>query len=259
MPFAQVKDARLRYELTGPGAAPVVVFSNSLGTNHRMWDSQLEAFTKHFRVLRYDTRGHGESSVTPGPYSNEQLSRDVVGLLDALRLDRVYFCGLSMGGMTGMFLGSHDPQRLHKIVLCNTAAKIGTPESWNARIETVRKGGMKSVAPAVLERWLTPGYRSAHPAEAKTVLDMLEHANPEGYAACCASVRDTDERQSLANVKVPALVVAGKHDPAIPLTDARYLAERIPAAQYIELSAAHLSNLEAKEEFNQTVLKFVQS
>lgn len=259
MPFAQLRDARLRYELTGPEAAPVVVFSNSLGTNHRMWDSQIEAFTKHFRVLRYDTRGHGESSVTPGPYTNEQLSRDVVGLLDALQLDRVYFCGLSMGGMTGMFLGVHAAKRLHKIVLCNTAAKIGTTETWNARIATVQKGGMEAVAALVVERWLTPGFRATHLAETKAVLEMLERANPEGYAACCAAVRDTDERQSLAKIQVPTLVLAGKHDPAIPLADGQYLANYIPAAYYVEVNAAHLSNLEAKEEFNRAVLGFLQS
>jgi 3-oxoadipate enol-lactonase len=259
MPFAQLTDVRLRYELTGPESAPVVVFSNSLGTNHRMWDSQIAALTERFRVLRYDTRGHGESSVTPGPYSNEQLGTDVVGLLAALRLDRVYFCGLSMGGMTGMFLGAHAPERLHKIVLCSTAAKIGTRDTWNARIAAVQNGGMKAVAATVLERWLTPGYRDAHPAETNTVLEMLEHANPEGYAACCASVRDTDERQSLGNVKVPALIVAGKHDPAIPLADAKFLAEHIPLADYVELNAAHLSNVEAKEEFNQAVLRFFES
>ena len=226
MPFAQLTDVRLRYEIQGPETAPVVVFSNSLGTNHRMWDPQIDAFTEHFRVVRYDTRGHGESSVTPGPYSNEQLSRDVVGLLAALQLDHVYFCGLSMGGMTGMFLGAHASERLHKVVL---------------------------------ERWLTPGYRATHPAESNTVLEMLEHANPEGYAACCASVRDTDERASLGKVKVPTLIVAGKHDPAIPLADAKYLAEHIPLAQYAELNAAHLSNLEAKNEFNQVVLRFFES
>ena len=259
MPFAQLTDVRLRYELTGPESAPVVVFSNSLGTNHRMWDSQIAAFTERFRVLRYDTRGHGESSVTPGPYSNQQLATDVVGLLAALRLDRVYFCGLSVGGMTGMFLGALAPERLHKIVLCSTAAKIGTRDTWNARIAAVQNGGMKAVAAAVLERWLTPGYRAAHPAETNTVLEMLERANAEGYAACCASVRDTDERQSLGNVKVPALIVAGKHDPAIPLADAKYLAEHIPLADYVELNAAHLSNVEAKEEFNQAVLRFFGS
>jgi 3-oxoadipate enol-lactonase len=259
MPFAQVTDARLRYELDGPVTAPVIVFSNSLGTNHRMWEPQIAAFTRHFRTLRYDTRGHGESSVTPGPYSNEQLSRDVLGLLDALQLDRVYFCGLSMGGMTGMFLGAQASERLHKIVLCNTAAKIGTADTWNARIATVQNSGMKSVAAAVLERWLTPAYRAAHPAETNTVLEMLERANPEGYAACCASVRDTDERKSLGRLRVPAMVVAGKHDPAIPLADSRYLADQIPAAHYVELPAAHLSNLEAKDDFNQAVLQFLQS
>jgi len=259
MPFAQLTDVRLRYELEGPETAPVVVFSNSLGTNHRMWDPQIAAFTKHFRVLRYDTRGHGESSVTPGPYSNEQLSKDVTGLLAALQLDCVYFCGLSMGGMAGMFLGAHAPERLHKIVLSNTAARIGTEDTWNARIAAVRNGGMKAVAAAVLERWLTPGYRTAHPAESNAVLEMLERANPEGYAACCASVRDTDERQSLGDVKVPALIVAGRHDPAIPLADAKYLAEHIPLAHYVELNAAHLSNLEGKEEFNQLVLRFLKA
>jgi 3-oxoadipate enol-lactonase len=259
MPFAQISDARLRYELAGPETAPALVFSNSLGTTHRMWDSQIETFSRHFRVLRYDTRGHGDSSVTPGPYTNEQLSLDVVGLLDALRLDRVYFCGLSMGGMAGVFLGAHVPKRLHKIVLCNTAAKIGAAETWNARIEAVQKGGMKAVAAAVLERWLTPGFRASHPAETKTVLEMLERANPEGYAACCAAVRDTDERQSLAKVQVPTLVLAGKHDPVIPPADAHYLAEHIPAARYVEVDATHLSNLEAKEEFNRAVLGFLES
>lgn len=259
MPFAQVGDARIRYELAGPETAPVLVFSNSLGTTHRMWDSQIEAFSRHFRMLQYDTRGHGESSAPPGPYTNEQLSRDVVGLLDALRLDRVYFCGLSMGGMAGMFLGAHVPKRLHRIVLCNTAAKIGTAETWNARIEAVQKGGMEAVSAAVLERWLTPGFRASHSAETRTVLETLERANPEGYAACCAAVRDTDERQSLAKVQVPTLVLAGKHDPVIPPADAHYLVEHIPAAGYVEVDAAHLSNLEAKEEFNRAVLGFLQS
>jgi 3-oxoadipate enol-lactonase len=180
-------------------------------------------------------------------------------LLAALQLDRVYFCGLSMGGMTGMFLGAHAGERLHKIVLANTAAKIGTRDTWNARIATVENGGMKAVAAAVLERWLTPGYRVTHPAESNTILEMLEHANPEGYAACCASVRDTDERTSLGKVKVPTLIVAGKHDPAIAPADAKYLAEHIPLAEYVELNAAHLSNLEAKEEFNQVVLRFFES
>jgi 3-oxoadipate enol-lactonase len=258
LPFAKLPDAQIHYEWAGPEEAPVVLFSNSLGTTWRMWDPQLTGFTRHFRVLRYDTRGHGESSVTPGCYTIEQLSRDVVRLLDALALDRVYFCGLSMGGMTGMLLGTNAAKRFHKIVLCNTAAKIGTFEIWNARIEAVRKGGMKAVAASVIERWLTPGYRAAHPAETAAALAMLESANPEGYIANCAAVRDFDQRKQLAAIQVPTLVLAGTHDPVTPPAEGHFLAEQIPGARYAEVGAAHLSNIEAREEFNQAVLRFIQ-
>ncbi len=127
-------------------------------------------FSKHFRVLRYDTRGFGESTITPGSYTIAQLSWDVVHLLDSLGLDRVHFCGLSMGGMTGMFLGANAPERFNKIVLCNTSAKFGTPETWNARINAVQEGGMKAVASSVIDRWLTPAYRVSHPAETNAAL-----------------------------------------------------------------------------------------
>lgn len=257
MPFAKLPDAQIVYEWSGPEHTPVLVFSNSLGTTHRMWDPQVTAFTKHFRLLRYDTRGHGQSSTTPGPYTIEQLSWDVVRLLDFLTLDRVNFCGLSMGGMIGMFLGANAPNRFHKIVLCNTAAKIGTLESWNARIATVQKGGMRAVAGAVLERWLTPTYRAAHPAETATVLRMLEEANPEGYAACCAAVRDMDQREALQNIKAPTLVLAGTHDSSTPAADGQFVAKHIPGASYVEVNAAHLSNLEAQVEFNSHVVDFL--
>ena len=257
MPLAKLPDVQIHYEWTGAGHLPVLVFSNSLGTNLRMWDSQVEEFTKHFRLLRYDTRGHGQSQVTPGPYSIEQLSWDVVRLLDALQLDRVYFCGLSMGGMTGMFLGANAPNRFHKLVLCNTAAKIGTAESWNTRIQTVQSGGMKAVAGTVIERWFTPGFCSSHPAETRAVLAMLETANPQGYIANCAAVRDMDQRKSLGNIRVPCLVLTGTHDPATTPAEARFLVESIPGASYAEVSAAHLSNIEARGDFNRHVLQFL--
>jgi len=259
LPFAKLPDAQIHYEWAGPEKAPVVLFSNSLGTTWRMWDPQITDFTRKFRVLRYDTRGHGESSVTPGPYTIELLSWDVVGLLDALALDRVYFCGLSMGGMTGMLLGANAAKRLHKIVLCNTAAKIGTPEIWNARIEAVRKGGMKVVAASVIARWLTPGYREGHPAETAAALAMLETANPEGYIANCAAVRDFDQREQLTTLLVPTLVLAGSYDPVTPPAEGHFLVEHIPGAQYAEVPSAHLSNIEAREEFNQAVLNFLQA
>lgn len=172
MPFAQLGDARIHYDLTGSQNSPVLVLSNSLGTNFSMWDSQMSAFQKSFRVLRYDTRGHGKSDVTSGPYSIGQLGADVLGLLDALHFDRVHFCGLSMGGMIGMWLGLNAPGRILKLVLCNTAAQIGTAEVWRARIEAVAKGGMKSVAPAVIERWFTASFRAKSPQ----IISCLEPA-----------------------------------------------------------------------------------
>jgi len=257
MPIAKLADAQICYELSGPEHAPAVVLSNSLGTTHRMWDPQVATFTRHFRLLRYDTRGHGQSSATPGPYTIDKLSWDVVHLLDFLGLDRVHFCGLSMGGMTGMFLGANAAKRFHKIVLCSTAAKIGTPESWNARIDAVHKGGMHAVAAGVVERWLTPGYRSSHAAETAAVLRMLEDANAEGYMANCAAVRDADLRQSLQNIKIPTLVLSGTHDPATPPADGQFLAKHIPGASYVELNAAHLCNIEAQDDFNTQVVDFL--
>jgi 3-oxoadipate enol-lactonase len=259
MPIVKSGEARIHYALEGQSGAPALVLSNSLGTNYSMWDAQLPELRKKLRVLRYDTRGHGQSSLTPGPYSIEQLGRDVMALLDALDLDRVHFCGLSMGGMIGMWLGANAPERLNKLVLCNTAAKIGTSEVWNARIEAVRKNGMKSVASAVVERWFSPAFREKPPATVSSTLKMLEAANPEGYAACCAAIRDFDFREQLSRIRVPTLVIAGAHDPSTPPADGRFLADQIQGAQYAELDAAHLSNIEAQDRFNNEVAKFLNS
>ena len=257
VPFVELGDARIHYVLEGPADVAVLVFSNSLGTHYSMWDAQAPEFRKKFRVLRYDTRGHGQSSVTPGPYSIEQLGKDVVALVDALALDRVYFCGLSMGGMIGMWLGVTVPDRLNKLVLCNTGAKIGTSEAWASRIEAVRKGGMKAVASAVIERWFTPAFREQNPATIARIRKTLEETSPKGYAACCAAVRDFDYRGYLANIHVPTLVISGTHDPATPPADGRFLAKQIPGARYAELNAAHLSNLEDRDCFNREVSAFL--
>src|SRR5262250_859444 len=163
MPFADLQDVQIHYDLTGPTTAPVLVFSNSLGANLSMWDAQLTDFSSNMRVLRYDTRGHGASSAPSGPYNFDQLGNDVIGLLDALRIDRVFFCGLSMGGMIGQWLGVHAPDRMYKLVLASTGAKIGNAETWNARIDTVRRLGMKSISTAVIERWFTARFREQSP------------------------------------------------------------------------------------------------
>ena len=259
MPILKSGEARIHYALEGQSGTPVLVFSNSLGANHSMWDPQAAEFRKRFRVLRYDTRGHGQSSSTSGPYSIEQLAKDVIALLDALDLGRVHFCGLSMGGMIGMWLGANAPERLDHLVLCNTGATIGTGEAWNARIETVQKNGMKSISSAVIERWFTPSFRQKAPEAISSTLKMIEEANPEGYAACCAAVRDFDFREQLRNIHVPALVIAGAHDPDTPPADGRFLAEQIPGARYAELNAAHLSNIEDRGRFNREITAFLNS
>src|SRR5258708_2092224 len=259
MPIVKSGEARIHYALEGQSGAPALVLSNSLGTNYSMWDPQLPELRKKLRVLRYDTREHGQSSLTPGPYSIEQLGKDVIALLDALDLDRVHFCGLSMGGMTGMWLGANAPERLNKLALCNTAAKIGSTEVWNTRIEAVQKNGMKSVASAVIERWFSPAFREKAPATVSRIRKMLEDANPEGYAASSAAVRDFDFREQLSKIRVPALVIAGAHDPAIPPADGRFLADQIRSARYAELNAAHLSNIEAHDRFNSEIAAFLNS
>lgn len=259
MPFAQLNDVRIHYDFDGPANAPTLVFSNSLGANLSMWDPQMPGLRKHFRVLRYDTRGHGQSTTTPGLYNIEQLARDVLALLEKLQLDRVHFCGLSMGGMTGMWLALNASQVLHKLILCNTAAKIGDAKGWNSRIEAIRKGGMKSVSSAVMERWLSSAFHATSPDVTSKTQRMLESSDLDGYVANCAAVRDFDARETIFAIRVPTLVIAGTHDPATTPADGRFLADKIPGARYVELTAAHLSNIEAEMRFNSEILAFLNS
>jgi len=192
VPFVETKDLRMHYQLDGSADAPTLVLSNSLGTNLTLWEPQLPVFAERFRVLRYDSRGHGQTSATQGQYSVEMLGRDVLQLLDALNLHRVNFCGLSIGGMTGMWLAVNAPQRLEKLVLSNTAPKIGKPDTWNERMRAVREGGTRAVAEQVVDRWFTPGFRLSHPDEITKTRNMIENTNIDGYVGSCAAVRDFD-------------------------------------------------------------------
>lgn len=257
MPFAELSDVRLHYQLDGDASLPVLVMSNSLGTTVDMWQPQLAALTQHFRVLRYDTRGHGQSSVTEGPYSIAQLGGDVIALLDHLGLQRVYFCGLSMGGITGMWLGVHHGDRLEKLILCNTAAYIGPPENWTNRAAAVERDGVGSIAAAVVDKWLTPDFSAAQPELVQQLRAMLSAIDARGYAANCLAVRDSDLRGEIARITTPTLVIAGSGDIPTPPSDGRFLADKIAGAQYVELYAAHLSNLQQVDGFNQAVTKFL--
>jgi 3-oxoadipate enol-lactonase len=259
MSYMDKDGARLHYELEGRTDAPVLVLSNSLGTTLDMWAPQMPALLQHFRVLRHDARGHGQSDVTPGPYTIAQLGADVLALMDRLGIARAHFCGLSMGGMIGMWLGTHHAGRLDRLVLCNTAAKIGTPETWNPRIEKVNAEGMAAIADTVLERWFTAGFRQRAPEQVAVVRDMLLNTAPAGYSANCAAVRDMDQRAEIASIRVPTLVIAGTHDGSTPAADGRAVADAIPGARYVELDAAHLSNWEQSERFTQALLGFLSA
>src|SRR6266481_5146114 len=256
MPFLELNGAQTYYELSGRGDGPVLMFSNSLGTNLGMWHGQAAAFSGSFRILRYDTRGHGQSAATPGPYTMEQLAQDVLALVDQLKVDRVSFCGLSMGGMIGMVLALRVPQRLERLILCNTSPKIGSAEMWNARIATAGKSGMEALADSVLERWYTAGFRTANPSAVAATRKMLVSTPVEGYAGCCAALRDMDLREGIAGIGVPTLIIAGSHDPVTPPTDGKLMAERIRGSRYVELAAAHLSNIEAADAFTTAMAGF---
>jgi 3-oxoadipate enol-lactonase len=257
MPIAHVNGGHLHYEIQGQANAPALILSNSLGTTFSMWDAQMPELRKHFRVLRYDTRGHGQSEVTPGPYTFDQLGRDVLALADNSDMGTFSFCGLSMGGVTGMWLALHASQRLHKLVLCSSGAKIGNAEVWNARIDTVRKGGTKSIAATTMERWFTTQFRQSDPKTVERVKHMVESTSTEGYIACCDALRDADFREEAAAIRTPTLVISATHDPATPPTDGKFLAKQIAGARYVELDAAHISNIEQRERFTQEVLKFL--
>lgn len=260
MGFVQLADGELNYQLDGPQDAPVLVLSNSLGTDLHMWDLQIPAFAEHFRVLRFDTRGHGRSLVTPGPYSIEQLGQDVLALLDALHIERAHFCGLSMGGLIGQWLGINAGERLRKLVVCNTAAKIGDPSVWNPRIETVLRDGpaaMVALRDASIARWFTPDFAEANPQQAKRITDMLAATSPQGYAANCAAVRDADFREQLSSIKVPTLVICGTEDAVTPPAGGHFIQANVQGAEYAEFYAAHLSNVQAGAVFSDRVLEFL--
>lgn len=260
MGFLQLGDGELHYQLEGPVDAPVLVLSNSLGTDLHMWDTQMPVFTQHFRVLRYDTRGHGQSLVTPGDYSIEELGRDVLALLDGLSIQQAHFCGLSMGGLIGQWLGIHANDRLRKLVVCNTAAKVGSPEIWGPRIEQVQRDGkaaMVGLGEASIARWFTVEFAAAHPEQAQRIADMLAATSPQGYASCCAAVRDADFRTQLAAISAPTLVISGTQDTVTPPAGGRYLHEHISGSQFEEVHAAHLSNVEADVVFTSHVREFL--
>lgn len=257
MPTAENNDISLNYDLSGRGDGSVLLLANSLGSNLHMWDKALPSLEKNHRVLRYDMRGHGKSSVPLAPYSIDQLGGDVLFLLDYLAIDRVNLCGISLGGLVAMWIGIHAPQRLSRLILANTAARIGTREGWDQRIALVQTLGMGPVAASTPERWFTLSYRTQNPEEMEPMRAMVASTNKAGYAGCCAALRDTDLRGEISVIEAPCLVISGSDDPTTTPSDARALQSALRDSRYVELDASHLSAWERAHEFAGAMLVFL--
>ncbi|AMP02543.1 3-oxoadipate enol-lactonase [Collimonas pratensis] len=257
MPILTLAGEDFFYSLDGPPAAPILVLSNSLGTTMAMWDNQMEILRQRYRILRYDTRGHGRSLASPAPYTLQMLGQDVLHLLDALKIDKFHFCGISMGGLTGLWLAIHAGARLQKLVIADSAARIGTADGWRARAQLVRDSGMAAVADGAAGRWFTPAFIAHAPGLVQQYVASLRTCSPAGYAACCLALADADLRSEIAAIKTQTLLIAGVHDPVTTTTDARFMQDAIGGAQYAELNASHLSNIEASADFNKLLLQFL--
>lgn len=258
MPTAELQASCLHYEMSGLPTGPVVVLVNSLGSDLHMWDKVVPYLSQHFRVLRYDARGHGLSTAPPIPYSIEQLGTDLLALLERISGETVYLCGLSLGGVVGLWLCIHAPQKITRLVLANTGARIGTREGWDERIATVQSHGMAPIAQLALGRWFTSDYRLEHPDEMTQISDMIERTSPEGYIGCCGVLRDTNLQRQLSAIEIPCLVITGSEDPATPPGDGRALHANLLNSTYLELHASHLSAWERSAEFAVAVLHFFQ-
>ncbi len=258
MPDIKVDDGcTIHAEIEGPERAPVLMLSNSLGTDLHMWDEQAGPLTRHFRLVRYDRRGHGKSDAPKGPYTMERLGRDVLGVLDGLGIQKINWCGLSMGGMVGMWLGANAADRIDKLILSNTSAHFPDPTVWDARIKMVRDVGLAGIVDTNMERWFTKSFRERASQTMAKMRKMFVATNIEGYIGCGEAIRDMDHRPLLPKIMAPTLVIAGRHDPATTLEAGEYVKDHVPGARIAVLDAAHISNLEQPQIYADTMLGFL--
>jgi 3-oxoadipate enol-lactonase len=257
MPVIDADGCPIHVEVDGPERAPALMLSNSLGTTLHMWDGQVAPFTQHFRLVRYDRRGHGKSGLPKAPYTMERLGRDVLAVLDGLGIAKTSWCGLSMGGMVGQWLGANAPERIERLVLSNTSSYFPDKTAWNDRLALVREKGIAAFAGPNMERWFTREFRERAPATVAWMAEMFAATPLAGYIACGEAVRDMDHRALLPRISAPTLVVAGKHDPATPLQAGEYISSRIAGAALTVLDAAHISNVEQPSAFTDAVLNFL--
>ncbi|MGO4742400.1 3-oxoadipate enol-lactonase [Serratia quinivorans] len=245
------------YRLDGRTDAPLLVLSNSLGTTLDLWQPQLSALSEHFRVLRYNSRGHGATPLPTTPLRLENLGLDVIALLDYLDVPSAHFCGISMGGLTGLWLNRYQPQRINRLVVANTAARIGSAEGWQQRAQQVRSQGLAPVAASSPARWFTAEFIQNHPEQVASLVAGLAGSNPEGYAACCEALALADLRAEVVSMTRPMRVFAGDHDPVTTVADAEFLVANAPRAELQRLPASHISNLACPDLFSHSVIEFL--
>lgn len=258
MPFVTVDKTRLFYRLEGASGKPVLVLSHSIGCDHGMWAPQVADLLPHFQILRYDIRGHGASDAPTGEYTIEALGRDVLAIADRLEIAKFAFCGLSLGGAIGQWLGINAPDRLTHLVLANTSPQFGPRTNWDTRIQAVHERGMPAIVETVMQRFFSAETLKRGDAWASSIKSVLLGTNPAGYIGCCAALRDVDNTSLLHQIRVPTLVIVGENDVATPWGEhGGVLANHIPGALPVLLPAAHLSNLERPRSFTTALLTFL--
>jgi 3-oxoadipate enol-lactonase len=259
MPVITVDDGcPINVVVEGNENAPALMLSNSLGTTLNMWDDQVGEFAKHYRVVRYDRRGHGRSGVPQGPYSMERFGRDVIGVLDALKIKKTDWCGLSMGGMVGQWLGANAPDRVGKLVLSNTNSYYADKAPWSDRIKFVEEKGLAALVDTNMQRWFTAGFRERAPEVIARMKAMFVTTDVTGYVGCCAAIRDMDFRASNPRIVAPTLVIVGSQDAATPPSAGEAITAQVPGAKLASLDAAHISNMEQPKLYTETVLNFLR-
>jgi 3-oxoadipate enol-lactonase len=240
--------AELGWQVDGPAEGPLLVMGSSLGTPRAMWRNQVGPLSQHIRVLRYDHRGHGESAVPPGPYALDDLGTDVLEMLDVVAPgERVHYAGLSLGGMVGMWLAIHAPERVGRLALVCTSAHMPPPEQWTTRAETVLTEGMEAIADVGIGRWFTSTFAEQSPDVVAEARDMLTSTSPIGYAGCCAAIGSMDQRAELSKISAPTLVVSAVDDPSTPPEHGRTIADAVPGARFEVIPGAHIAALESAD------------
>lgn len=248
---------RIAYFVSGREWRPPLVLTHSLGSDHDMWDPQIEALKDQYYIIAIDNLGHGQSDVPAGDYTVTDLAAVAIAVADAAELERFHYCGLSVGGLTGLQLAVHHSDRLLSLTLCNTGAKIGTPELWDERIRTAKTAGMSALVDAVIARWFSPDFAEREPQRFARTRATLLATDPDGYAGVCAAIRDADLREDVGSITVPTLVIGGENDQAAPIEQARWLHEQIAGSRLVELNAAHISNLDREHEFTAAFSQFL--